>query len=319
MIVIFLTEHLITNSQAALWFGDDGIGFVRAVNFIHHLPYLQVVEISLIGIPILFHGVWGIRYAITSKANNYGSNGSKPALGRYGRNHAYSWQRLSSWVLLVGIIAHVWYMRFYRYPMDATVNGKTSYFNWVSMDPGLYTVTQRMGVKIYTPLMIAKEREKLQLDLQRQKELGRRAEKLQDSLDEQYAEEGGIAYSERADQVLTKNQLLLERIEWLRVLTKHRLSGSEVMIEAPEFGIATLLMVRDAFKSPIKGVLYTIFVAAAAFHAFNGLWTFFISWGTILRMRSQRVMVNVCVLLMLIIGLLGLAAVWGTYWINLRG
>ena len=35
LIVIFLFEHLLTNSQAALLIGDDGAGFVRMVNFIH--------------------------------------------------------------------------------------------------------------------------------------------------------------------------------------------------------------------------------------------------------------------------------------------
>ncbi len=33
-LVVFLTEHLIVNSQAALWIGDDGHGFVLLVNFL---------------------------------------------------------------------------------------------------------------------------------------------------------------------------------------------------------------------------------------------------------------------------------------------
>ena len=89
------------------------------------------------------------------------------------------------------------------------------------------------------------------------------------------------------------------------------------MVEAKDFGTAVLLMVRDSFRSPIKGFLYTIFVLAAAFHAFNGLWTFFITWGLVIQMKSQRTIVNICTTLMVIIALLGLAAVWGTYWVNL--
>jgi hypothetical protein len=52
-LALFLTEHLLTNSQAALLLGDNGGGFVRTVNWIHDLPYLQVIEVFLIGTPIL--------------------------------------------------------------------------------------------------------------------------------------------------------------------------------------------------------------------------------------------------------------------------
>src|SRR5579872_2565645 len=75
-IVLFLTEHLLTNSQAALWIGDDGNGFVRMVNFIHDLPYLQVIEVLLIGIPLLFHMVLGVKYLWSGKFNSTKSNGS---------------------------------------------------------------------------------------------------------------------------------------------------------------------------------------------------------------------------------------------------
>lgn len=271
LIVLFLTEHLITNSQAALWVGDDGIGFIRAVNLIHHLPYLQVIEVSLIGIPILFHAAWGIRYAMTGRINSASSDGSKPALPRFARNHAYTWQRITSYILLVGIAAHVWYMRFHRYPYECLVGDHRTFFNWVSTDPGLYPVAKRLDVKIYTPAMVAQEKTKPDTNK-----------------------------------------------AWLAGLTYHSLTKNEVMIEANNFGTATLLMIRDAFKSPFKAMLYTLFVLAATFHGFNGLWTFMISWGMILSMRSQNTMVKFCVGLMFLIGFLGLVAVWGTYWINLR-
>ena len=54
-IVLFLFEHLLTNSQAALFVGDDGKGFIHSVNFIHSLPYLPFIEISLLAVPILTH------------------------------------------------------------------------------------------------------------------------------------------------------------------------------------------------------------------------------------------------------------------------
>lgn len=45
-LVLFLIEHLLTNSQAALWLGDNGRGFVNMVNAIHNLPYLEVIELT---------------------------------------------------------------------------------------------------------------------------------------------------------------------------------------------------------------------------------------------------------------------------------
>ncbi len=58
-LVLFLIEHLFTNSQAALYIGDDGLGFVSSVNWLKNLPYLQVIEIFLLGVPFLIHGIWG--------------------------------------------------------------------------------------------------------------------------------------------------------------------------------------------------------------------------------------------------------------------
>ena len=57
-LVLYLIEHLLVNSQAALFIGDNGQGFVHAVNSIDDLPYLPVIEIFLLGVPILAHMWW---------------------------------------------------------------------------------------------------------------------------------------------------------------------------------------------------------------------------------------------------------------------
>ena len=56
-LVIYLCEHLLVNSQAALFFHDDGYGFVTAVNKLEALPYLRVIELVFLGLPFLLHGV----------------------------------------------------------------------------------------------------------------------------------------------------------------------------------------------------------------------------------------------------------------------
>jgi len=244
-LVLFLSEHLIVNSQAALWIGDDGHTFVRLVNSLESLPFLYVIEAVLIGFPFAVHMVWGVRRIFQAKTNSGGSDGSTPSLN-YGRNRSFTWQRLSSWILLFGVIAHVGQMRFYEYPEKVVVAGKERWLVEISYDDGLKSLSKRLGVE----MKVSKD--------------------------------------------------------------------GMVQATGPDVGTAMLLVVRNAFKSPLQIALYTIFVLAAAFHAFNGFWTFLISWGTILSYRSQKAMIPLSVIGICLLAFLGLAAIWGTYWVNLR-
>ncbi|MEI8300417.1 MAG: succinate dehydrogenase [Chlamydiota bacterium] len=304
MIVLFLIEHLLTNSQAALLFGENGSGFIRAVNFIKNLPYLPFLEIFLIGVPILVHGGLGIKYALTGKSNSWPSRGDKPSLTSYPRNHAYTWQRITSWLLLVGIILHVGYMRFYRYPDYARVGDRDFYFTRLDLDPGLYTVAPRLGVQLYSYDQVEQHRELLQ-------------KKLSQNIHVDHLDTSMDTFNQNLENALTKEQDAQQHTRWLEGLTKKHLTINQVVAVSPDFGTATLLMVRDAFKSPFKAMLYTVFVLATCFHAFNGLWTFCITWGWVIRARSQARLVNVCVGIMVLIAFFGLASIWGTYWLNL--
>lgn len=255
-IVIYLIEHLFVNSQAALL--SDGNSFINAVNGIQSLPYLKVLEILLIALPILLHGIWGIIYLFTGKFNSLPTDGSKPSLPEYSRNHAYTLQRITSWILLVGIAAHVVHMRFLEYPPSVQLDNKTYYTVRLEQDPGLETLAKRLDVKLYN--------------------------------------------SQQARE---------------NALKAHSLGQGEVVAVTPDFGTATLLMVRETFKMPLMMVLYSIFVIAACFHAFNGLWTFMITWGVTLSAHSQRIMRTISTGLMGLLTFLGLASIWGTYWFNL--
>jgi len=309
-IVLFLIEHLITNSQAALLIGDNGEGFIRAVNFLKNLPYLPVIEILLLGVPILLHMVWGIRILMTSKMNTFSAQENRPVLKKYPRNHAYSWQRITSWILLIGIIGHVFFMRFYMYPTVVNQGNKSDYFVRVSMDSGLYSVADRLGVKLYNQGMVDAIRDHVESEAPQMEGVVRETKRIQKT--------EVTKYSEDVDLVVSRYQRWEDQKTYLEGLEKRTLSSGQVIAEAPDFGTATLLIVRDAFKNVYIGVLYTIFVLSAVFHGFNGLWTFMISWGIVLKLRSQSRAVNLCVGLMLIIGFLGLASIWGTYFINLR-
>jgi len=294
MLVIFLIEHLLTNSQLTLYFGDDGYGFIHAVNIIHNLPYLNVIEISLIGIPFLIHGLWGLKYLMTSKQNAYIDTGKDPHLGKYPRNRAYTWQRITSWFLLFAVLAHVVQMRFINYPTSAKVDASTYYMMPVSKDDGLYTLADRLNVKIYTEQQIEKNQLQIESYNNKSKEINPKVAKL--------------LHAQKQEQ--EKNY-----IEAMKAWT---LKNNEVMTVSPTFGTASLILVRDTFKYPLMLILYSLFVIVATYHAFNGFWTFCISWGLTLTARSQMIMRKITFGLMLLIGFLGLVAIWGSYLINLK-
>lgn len=286
-LVIFLIFHLLTNSQAALWLGKDGLGFIHDVNGIQNLPYLLLIETFLLGIPFLIHGILGVWYALSAEPNSSKGDGSKPALV-YERNYAYTWQRITAWILLFAVAAHVFQMRIYNYPASAQIGDKHQYMQRVEDDPGLATLAVRLDVALYD-----------------QNEIQKFQKRFNKSLDPE-------------SNALEKQQHRQE-LEWLEALIKRPIEKGQVIAVAPDFGTATLLLVRDTFKSSLMASLYTLFVLFTCFHAFNGLWTALIKWGITLNPPIQKLAWYFCAILMCSVSFLGLAAIWGTYWFNLKG
>lgn len=313
-IVLFLFEHLLVNSQAALWLGDSGREFVVLVNWIHDLPYLQVVEATLIGIPILVHMVWGIKYLFTAKYNSLPTTGRTPALHKLSRNQAYTWQRITSWILVVGIILHVAKFRFIDYPAALHQGAKSTYFVLLDMDRGLYTVAPRLNVSLYDAKAIDAE----------VSELKARSAELELLESAKFLKEAGgfppkaIEYEPQKAWLLETAQKLQQKVDVVQMLQRLHPSEGEVVAVCPTFGTASLLTVRDTFKHPIYSALYTLFVLAACYHGLNGFWTFLITWGLLVRYAAQKSMVNVNTFLMCVLIFLGLLSIWGTYLSNLR-
>lgn len=315
-LVLFLMEHLFTNSQAALWLGEDGAGFVRMVNAIHNFPYLHVIEVVLLGIPILTHLVLGLKYLHTGRSNAKNTDGSAPSTKQYGRSRAYSWQRITSWILLIGLIAHVVNFRFLEYPVAVSQKGKTDYFVKLDMDNGLYPLAYRLGVNLYDESAIEKAKERL-ASKPEEKALLEIASGMQK---EEFNLEEGVAstpFSGQKEIILHSAEKYRLKEAWVKGLTTIPLGKNQVIAESSSFGTATLLTVRNTFKNPIYAVLYTIFVLAACFHGFNGFWTFLLSWGVIVKRSSQKSLLLFSLGLIGVISFLGLAAIWGT-WFNLR-
>lgn len=294
-LTIFLMQHLLVNSQAAYFFGHDGKGFIQSVNSIRELPYLPVIEFLILALPILVHGVWGLQYLWTAKYNSFGQAALTDPILPYPRNRAYTWQRITSYLLVIGIVAHVVHMRFLEYPSSAAVNGQEHYMVLVNLDDGLYTLAKRLDVKLY-------DQNKMQI-----------------------LEREGIHETKESDALVPNKiaeelqaQEIKEKTEFLETLEKYTLKNNQAIAVAKDFGTAELLMVRETFKIPIMMALYTVFVLAACFHGFNGLWTFLISWGVIESERSMRLFLKISYGLMLIFSFLGLSAIYATYLVNLK-
>jgi succinate dehydrogenase / fumarate reductase, cytochrome b subunit len=310
-LVIYIIWHLLVNSQAALFVGSDGAGFIKAVNGLHNLPYLPVIEVVVLGIPFFLHGLWGVQYALTAKFNSSPSDGRKPALARYPRNHAFTWQRITSWVILVGVILHVIQMRFIDYPYSLVVGGdqRLLIIN-VPFDPGLYTLASRLNVALLNRAQI----EQLNGELLLRETLLGPPEQLAERLS---AQELNRYDPQLAEQLGTLQKFALDR-SFVEGLVAMMPREHQVAAITDEFGKALLLMVRATFRNPWMILLYTIFVLAAVYHGFRGLWSFMIVWGFTLTARSQRYMSTLAIWAMVVVGFLGLSAVWLTYWVNLR-
>ncbi len=306
-VVLFLFEHLLVNSQAALLLGDNARGFIELVNSIHNFPYLQLIEIFLLGVPIAIHAILGIKYLFTSKLNSYRTKGQAPDMHQYGRNQAFTWQRITSWILLVGIILHIAKFRFIEYPASINLGDTQSYFVTVSVDKGLYTVASRLGVQLYGREQIQEQKKEIE---------SRYAE--QTLVDVAKTLNPTEKYDAQQQMILSSAQSYEQKKAWLKVLERQKVGPTQVVAVASNFGTATLLTVRDTFKSPLYVGLYTIFVLAACFHAFNGFWTFLITWGVVLRVVAQKGALKFAWGLMALVAFLGLAAIWGTYFLNLK-
>jgi succinate dehydrogenase / fumarate reductase cytochrome b subunit len=298
-LVLYLIEHLLVNSQAALWLGADGTGFVHMVDLFKSIPYLQVIETVLIGIPLLIHGIWGVKRALSAKVN---------ALP-YERNKSFNWQRITAWILLVGITFHVIQMRFMDNPKTVKINGDVQSLVKVTFDEGLYSLAPRLGVSLYSSQ---------QIEEMKRQEKGTSRFIL--PIQELPFLEGRkpVSYETGEGEVIARMQQTEEERNFVKKLGSFKLKQHQVVAAGKQPGSVILLSVRDTFKSPFMALFYTLFVLAAAFHAFNGFWTFLITWGVILSYPSQRSMAKVSWVGIFLLSFFGLAAIWGSYWMNLR-
>lgn len=305
--LIFLLEHMFTNSQAAIFFGQSAPWFVNSVNGLHNIPYLSVFEIVMLGVPIALHMIWGVWYMFTSKSNVVGRGGKTPSL-KYGRNKAYSAQRITAWLILVGIIFHVVQMRFIMYPVKMHMTSHTQCFGKYHLDPNLYQVATSLNVKIFDDQSIAVEKEKL-LSLKNKMNLvGARKQQL--------SHDNASGYDAEKSEIYKNIAAYQDQEKFVEGLSHFALKKNQVIISSKNSGDLILLNVREAFQSLWMCAIYTIFVLASVIHGCNGFWTFCITWGLLLSRKSQNSWVHFSYGLAFLLTALGMLSIWGSYFFN---
>ena len=96
----FLLEHFYTNSKAISGAAD----FNTAVKDLQSIPYILLVEIGGIFIPLIYHAVYGMVITVEARPNNL----NYP----YSRNWFYTIQRVTGIILFFFITFHVLNFRF---------------------------------------------------------------------------------------------------------------------------------------------------------------------------------------------------------------
>ncbi len=96
---VFLIEHLWTNSKAV----EGADAFANAVSDIQALPYLPLIEIFGIFLPLAFHSFYGVYLAAQGRQNALRYT--------YSRNWLYLLQRLSGMMAFVFILSHLYEFR----------------------------------------------------------------------------------------------------------------------------------------------------------------------------------------------------------------
>ena len=96
----FLLEHFYTNSKALSGAAD----FNTAVKDLQSIPYILLVEIGGIFIPLIYHAVYGMVITVEMRPNNL--------YYPYARNWFYTVQRVTGFILFFFITFHVLNFRF---------------------------------------------------------------------------------------------------------------------------------------------------------------------------------------------------------------
>jgi succinate dehydrogenase / fumarate reductase cytochrome b subunit len=96
---LFLLEHLYSNAIAMLGKAE----YDRHVGALLGIPFLPVIEVLFIAMPLLYHAGYGIYIGMMAKNNPYRYS--------YSQNWMFFAQRVSGLITLVFVLYHLWVFR----------------------------------------------------------------------------------------------------------------------------------------------------------------------------------------------------------------
>jgi len=131
---MFIVVHALTNYQA---FERGAEGFEKGVSLVNSIPLLPLFEIFGIFLPLLFHGVYGLYVAYQSNSNT--------GRFKYGRNWAFTAQRVTGVITFIFVFWHVYQTRFQVYIGNVTHEELGSTMNLIASSPA-YFVMYVIGV-----------------------------------------------------------------------------------------------------------------------------------------------------------------------------
>jgi succinate dehydrogenase / fumarate reductase cytochrome b subunit len=126
---LFIVEHALTNYSA---YEGGQEGFSKSIDFLNSIPLVFFMELFVIWLPILFHGVYGLYIAFQSNMN----------VGRfsYGRNWAFALQRITGVITFIFVAWHVYDTRIQIGLGKVTHEELGSHMNGIVSDPIVFTV-----------------------------------------------------------------------------------------------------------------------------------------------------------------------------------
>ncbi len=117
---LFLVFHLFENSRAIQ--GPEA--YNQVVLSINSLPFILLIEIFGIFLPLYFHAIYGIWIAADARHN--------VSQYSYGRNWAFLWQRITGIITLFFVTYHIWHFRVQKalgkYDVGTAMPGLPDYF-----------------------------------------------------------------------------------------------------------------------------------------------------------------------------------------------
>jgi succinate dehydrogenase / fumarate reductase cytochrome b subunit len=132
---VFLCFHMFENSLSVK--GEEHFT-EHVIHKIGNMPYVELMEIFFIAVPILFHAIYGLIIWYQGKSNvlKYG----------YFRNWMYWLQRISGVVAFVFIITHVWGTRLQVLVNDAVTKDNLFAYLAGQIDNPLTLVWYSIGI-----------------------------------------------------------------------------------------------------------------------------------------------------------------------------